>query len=189
VTVQVHGKNMRVANDMRDFAEDRVAHAGRIFGNGGDVDVEFTENHNPRRTDDKFRVEITTNAAGHIVRVEAAASNERTAVDLASDKYERQLRKLKTKMVQRRKGATREGSKDLNKDLNEVTSQSDIEEERGVEIVKTKRFLMKPMTAEEAALQMDMLDHEFFFFLNAGTDEHCVVYRRRDGNVGIIEPE
>lgn len=185
MTVQVHGKNMHVANEMRDFAHDRVEHAGRIFSDGGDVDVEFTEYHNPRRSDEKYRVEITTNTAGHIVRVEAAASQERTAVDLAADKYERQLRKLKTKMIQR----NRVSSKDFNKDLNQVSSHSDAEEERGVEIVKTKRFLMKPMTAEEAALQMEMLGHEFFFFLNAGTDEHCVVYRRRDGNVGLIEPE
>ncbi len=172
---------MQVPNDMRDFAADRVEHAGRIFDKGGDVDVEFSENQNPRRADDKFRVEITTNAAGHIVRVQAEAAEERTAVDLASDRYERQLRKLKTKLIQRNRVS--------NKDLNQVSSQSDYEEDRGAEIVKTKRFLMKPMSPEEAVLQMDMLGHEFFFFLEAESDRHCVVYRRRDGNVGLIEPE
>jgi putative sigma-54 modulation protein len=172
---------MQVPNEMRDFAQDRVEHAGRIFDNGGDVDVEFTEFTNPRRSDGKFRVEITTNAAGHIVRVEAVAAEERTAVDLAADRYERQLRKLKTKLIQRNRVS--------NKDLNQVSSQSDDEEDRGVEIVRTKRFLMKPMSAEEAALQMDLLGHGFFFFLEAETDRHCVVYRRRDGNVGLIEPE
>jgi len=70
-----------------------------------------------------------------------------------------------------------------------VSSQSDDDEDRGVEIVRTKRFLMKPMSAEEAALQMDLLEHGFFFFLDADTDRHCVVYQRRDGNVGLIEPE
>ena len=181
MTVRVHGKNMQVSNDMRDFAMVRVEHAGRIFDDGGDVDVEFTESLNPRRVDCRFRVEITTNAAGRIVRVEAEAAEERTAVDLASDRYERQLRKLKTKLIQRNRVS--------NKDLNHVSSQSDDEEERGVEIVRTKRFLMKPMSAEEAVLQMDLLGHEFFFFLDAETGEHCVVYRRRDGNVGLIEPE
>lgn len=181
MTVRVHGKNMQVPNDMRDFARDRVEHAGRIFDNGGDVDVEFTESLNPRRVDCKVKVEITTNAAGRIVRVEAEAAEERTAVDLACDRYERQLRKLKTKLIQRNRVS--------NKDLNHVSSQSDDEEDRGVEIVRTKRFLMKPMSAEEAALQMDLLGHEFFFFLDAETGQHCVVYRRRDGNVGLIEPE
>jgi putative sigma-54 modulation protein len=181
VTVRVHGKNMQVPSDMREFAQDRVEHAGRIFDNGGDVDVEFTEFTNPRRSDGKYRVEITTNAAGHIVRVEAVAGEERTAVDLAADKYERQLRKVKTKLIQRNRVS--------NKDLNQVSSQSDDEEDRGVEIVRTKRFLMKPMSAEEAALQMDLLGHEFFFFLDAETDRHSVVYRRRNGDVGLIEPE
>ena len=181
MTVRVHGKNMQVPSDMREFAQDRVAHAGRIFDNGGDVDVEFTEFTNPRRSDGKYRVEITTNAAGHILRVEAVAGEERTAVDLAADRFERQLRKVKTKLIQRNRVS--------NKDLNRVSSQSDDEEDRGVEIVRTKRFLMKPMSAEEAALQMDLLGHEFFFFLDAETDRHSVVYRRRNGDVGLIEPE
>ena len=181
MTVQVHGKNMQVPDDMRIFATERVEHAGRIFDSGGGVDVEFTESFNPRRADEKFKVEITTNSAGHIVRVEAEAGDERTAVDLAAEKYERQLRKLKTKLIQRNRVSY--------KDLNHMSSQPDDEEDRGVEIVRTKRFSMKPMSAEEAALQMDLLGHEFFFFLDAEADRHCVVYRRRDGNVGLIEPE
>jgi len=132
---------MQVPNDMRDFVTDRVEHAGRIFDDGGDVDVEFTVSNNPRRANGRFRVEITTNTAGRIVRVEAEAAEERTAVDLASDRYERQLRKLKTKLIQRNRVS--------NKDLNHVSSQSDEDDDRGVEIVRTKRFSMKPMSAEE----------------------------------------
>lgn len=180
MTVRVQGKNMQVANSMREFVEKRLEHAGRFFENDGDVDVEFTVNHNPRRADDRYRVEITTNAAGRLVRVEAEAAEERTALDLAADTYERQLRKLKTRLIQRNRVS--------NKDLNHVSSQSDDDEEHGVEIVRTKRFSMKPMSVEEAVLQMEMLGHEFFFFLNAEIDRHSVVYRRRDGNVGLIEP-
>ncbi|MEE8485591.1 MAG: ribosome-associated translation inhibitor RaiA [Acidimicrobiia bacterium] len=182
MTVRVHGKNMQVGPDMREFAEERVGRAGRIFDSGGDVDVEFTRNSNPRRADGKYRVEITTNAASQIIRAEAEAAEERTAVDLASDRYERKLRKLKTRLFNR--------NRNPNKALNNVSGQSDDDEEdQGAEIVKTKRFSMKPMSPEEAVLQMDMLGHEFFFFLHADIDRHCVVYRRRDGNVGLIEPE
>ena len=181
MTIRVHGKNMRVADGVREIAEDRVEHAGRIFDSGSDVDVEFTESGNPRQAGEKYRVEITTNAAGRIVRVEADAGDERTALDLALDRYERQLRRLKTRLIQR--------NRIPNKELNQVSSQSDDDEDRGVEIVRTKRFLMKPMSAEEAVLQMEMLGHEFFFFLDADSDRHCVVYRRRDGDVGLIEPE
>lgn len=180
MTVRVHGRNMQVPEDIRTFAEDRVRHAGRIFDDGADIDVEFSEHANPR-IDDKYGVEITTSVAGHIVRIEAGAPDERSALDIAADKYERQLRKLKERLIQRNRGR--------NKDLNHPQPPPDVDSDRGAGIVRTKRFAMKPMTAEEAVLQMEMLGHDFFFFLNAETGDHSVVYHRRDGDVGLIEPE
>lgn len=180
MTVRVHGRNMQVPEDIRAFAEDRIGHAGRIFDDGGFVDVEFSERANPR-IDDKYRVEITSNVAGNIVRIEAEAPDERSALDSAIDRYERQLRRLKERLIQRNRGG--------NKDLNQSLTASDEDRDRGAGIVRTKRFAMKPMTAEEAVLQMEMLGHDFFFFLNADSDQHCVVYHRRDGDVGLIEPE
>ena len=180
MTVRVHGRNMQVPEDIKDFAEDRVRHAGRIFDDGGPVDVEFSERTNPR-IDDKYGVEITSTVAGHIVRIEADAPDEKSALDIAADKYERQLRRLKERLIQRNRGA--------NTALNQSGGPSDVDSDRGAGIVRTKRFAMKPMTAEEAALQMEMLGHDFFFFLNAESNQHCVVYHRRDGDVGLIEPE
>ena len=181
MTVQVHGRNMQVSEQTRTIAEERVEHAARIFDDGGIVDVEFTDRQNPRQADGRFRVEITSNAAGNIVRIEAEAADERAALDAAADRYERQLRRLKERLIQRHRRG--------NKGLNQPPERSDVETDRGDRIVRTKRFAMKPMTAEEAALQMEMLGHEFFFFLNGESGEHCVVYHRRDGNVGLIEPE
>jgi len=172
---------MQVLDQIKEIAEDRVRHAGRIFDDGGSVDVEFTEHQNPRLADERYRVEITSKAAGNIVRVEAEAPEPRAALDIATDKYERQLRRLKERLIQRNRVS--------NKRLNQVNGRPDEEEDRGAGIVRTKRFAMKPMTAEEAALQMEMLGHEFFFFLDAESNQHCVVYHRRDGNVGLIEPE
>lgn len=180
MTVRVHGRNMQVPDDIRDFAVERVEHAGRIFDDGGAVDVEFAERTNPR-IDGRYAVEITTNVAGHVVRIEAEALDEKSAVDIAADKYERQLRRLKERLIQRNRGR--------NKALNHPGGPSDVDRDRGAGIVRTKRFAMKPMTAEEAVLQMEMLGHDFFFFLNAESDTHCVVYHRRDGDVGLIEPE
>lgn len=181
MTVRVHGRNMQIPDDTKQVAEDRVKHAGRIFDDGGAVDVEFTEKQNPRQADDRYRVEITSTAAGNIVRIEAEASEPRAALDVAADRYERQLRRLKERLIQRNRGG--------NKGLNHVPERSDVEKDRDAEIVRTKRFEMKPMTPEEAALQMEMLGHDFFFFLNGDTDTHCVVYHRRDGHVGLIEPQ
>jgi putative sigma-54 modulation protein len=172
---------MQVSDRTRAIAEERVEHAGRIFDDGGNVDVEFTDRKNPRQADARFRVEITSSAAGNIVRIEAEAADERAALDAAADRYERQLRRLKERMIQRHRGG--------NKGLNPSPERSDEEPDRGDRIVRTKRFEMKPMTAEEAALQMEMLGHEFFFFLNGESGDHCVVYHRRDGNVGLIEPQ
>jgi putative sigma-54 modulation protein len=172
---------MQVSEQTRIIAEERVEHAGRIFDDGGNVDVEFTDRQNPRQADARFRVEITSTAAGNIVRIEAEAADERAALDAAADRYERQLRRLKERLIQRNRGG--------NKGLNQAPERSDVEPDRGDRIVRTKRFEMKPMTAEEAALQMEMLGHDFFFFLNGESGEHCVVYHRRDGNVGLIEPE
>mgnify|MGYP001812121772 CR=1 FL=1 len=180
MTVRVHGRNMQVPEDVRTLAEDRVRHAGRIFDDGGHVDVEFSVMRNPR-IDEKNTVEITTNVAGHIVRIEAQGQDERSALDTAADRYERQLRRLKERLIQRNRSA--------NKDLQAASDQSDVTSDPSGGIVRTKRFAMKPMTAEEAALQMEMLGHDFFFFLDAESNRHCVVYHRRDGNVGLIEPE
>ncbi len=181
MTVRIHGRNMSVSESIKEIAEGQVRHAARIFDDGGSVDVEFTEKKNPRLADERYRVEITSHAAGHIVRVEAEAPEARSALDRATDKYERQLRRLKERLIQRNRVG--------NKGLNQSNGRSDEEEDRGAGIVRTKRFAMKPMTAEEAALQMEMLGHEFFFFLDADSNQHCVVYNRRDGNVGLIEPE
>lgn len=181
MTVRVRGRNIQISKQTKTAAEDRVKHAARIFDDGGNVDVEFTEKLNPRQADGRFKVEITSTAAGNIVRIEAEAAEMRAALDSAADRYERQLRRLKERLIQR--------NRRRDKGLNPPVEGSDVEQDRGAVIVRTKRFEMKPMTAEEAALQMEMLGHEFFFFLDGESGQHCVVYHRRDGHVGLIEPE
>lgn len=181
MAIRVHGKNMQVSQEIQSLAASKVSHAGRIF-DGGDADVEFTEAHNPRSSDGRFHVEITSRTAGHTVRVEAGAADDRTALDLAVDKYERQLRRLKERLIQRSR-------KSSNKRLNAPELPSDEELDAGQTIVRTKRFEMRPMTPEEAALEMEMLGHDFFFFLDANSGKHCVLYHRRDGFLGLIEPE
>ena len=170
---------MQVSEKIKEIASDQISHATRIFDNIGAVDVEFTEKQNPRLADERYRVEITSSAAGHIVRIEAEAPDPRSALDVATDKYERQLRRLKERLIQRNRVAA---------DRSVPRDDSDSEEPAPGGIVRTKRFSMKPMTAEEAVLQMEMLGHDFFFFLDGDSNQHCVVYNRRDGDVGLIEP-
>jgi len=182
VNVRIHGRNTEIADDVRDLARDKVEHAARIFDDITAVDVEFSENSNPRLTDARYRVEITSAAAGQIVRVEAEAFDARAALDTASDTYERQLRKLKERLIQR----SRKGS---HKDLNPLDEPVDDSQDRDAVVVRKKRFTMRPMSVEEAAVQMEMLGHDFFVFLDADTGKQSVLYNRRDGDLGMIEPE
>jgi putative sigma-54 modulation protein len=162
------------------MAETKVAHAGRFFDGLLDADVEFTEAQNRRVTDGRFKVEVTSRAAGQMMRVESSAESAEAALDLAIDKMEKRLRRLKERLVQR----SRKGRKE-----SEVGFATlDDEEDTGPEIVRVKQFVMKPMTPEEAALQMDLLGHSFFYFQNAESDMPSVLYRRRDGALGLIEP-
>lgn len=180
--IRVHGKHMTVGQELRELAERKVDHAGRIFGDGSVADVEFSQQQNPRVSDGRYRVEITVPVAGQVVRVEASAHDERAALEVATDKLENVLRRLKERLI----GRSRRSS---NKTADNGSPLEDDEEDEGPRIVRVKQFAIKPMLPAEAALQMDMLEHNFFFFLNGETDRYSVLYRRRDGNLGLIEAE
>ena len=180
--IRVHSTHMSLSDEMRQMAEDKIGHAVRVFDDVGLVDVEFSEEHNPRIQDERFRVEVTSMAAGQIVRVEGAGADERSALDSVVDRYERRLRRLKERLITRH----RKGSE---KRLNEPVSGDEEPEDRELQIDRVKRFAVKPMTPEEAALQMELLEHSFFLFLNAETDRYSVLYRRRGGTLGLIEPQ
>lgn len=179
--VRVHGKNMQVREELRALATDKVLHAGRFFEGTLTADVEFEMRHNPRAADGRVSVEITSLAGKQMVRVVTSAVDDRSALDLAVDKFERQLRKLKERLIQRNRSAE-------HKQLNAAQVASDEETEEAPRIVRNKRFEMHPMTPEEAALQMEMIGHDFFFFLDAETGRHSVLYHRKDGQLGLIEP-
>ena len=182
MNVRIHGRSTEVADDIRELALEKIEHAGRIFDDVTDVDVEFSENGNPRQADARYRVEITAKAGSQIVRVESNAFDALAALDTASDKYERQLRKLKERLIQRSRKAS-------HKDLNPLVQPVDDHRDRDAVVVRTKTFELRPMSVEEAALQMEMIGHDFFVFLDADTGKQSVLYNRHDGDLGLIEPE
>lgn len=181
--IQVHG-SAQLSDSLREAITRKVLHAARFFDSDhAVVDVELDEESNPRLAAERFRMEITAAPmAGQVLRVEAAGPDGETALDAALDKFEKQLRRLKGKLITRSRS---DDHKRLNQGLVPVEEEED---DHGPHIVRVKRFEMKPMTPEEAALQMDLLDHAFFFFHNAETDLPSVLYRRRDGALGLIEP-
>jgi putative sigma-54 modulation protein len=126
----------------------------------------------------------------NFVKAHAAASEPATALDLVIDKVEHQVARIKEKRVtrshagRRHRGATGTGEVLAPEAAPDGDNEDDLPADR---IVKTKRFTMKPMGPEEAALQMELLGHDFFLFTNAENGHAAVIYRRRDGNLGLIE--
>ncbi len=180
--IRVHATHMTLPAALRQLAEEKVRHATRVFEDGEQVDVEFTEERNPRISEGRFRVEVTSRVAGHVVRVEAAGADERSALDLVVEKYATRLRRLKERIIDKH----RRGGE---KRLNDGVAGDEEPEDQTPRIERVKRFVVKPMTPEEAALQMELLEHSFYLFLNADTDQYGVLYRRRGGSLGLIEPQ
>jgi putative sigma-54 modulation protein len=128
-------------------------------------------------------LEVNINADGLIIRGQERDTDLRTAIDQVVDKLERQVKKYRQKMNHHSRQSVASA-------LGEELAQEDPEEEvTEGRLIKTKRFLMKPMNPEEAAAEMELLGHDFFLFVNAVTEQVSLIYRRRDGNYGLIEPD
>ncbi|HLE38065.1 MAG TPA: ribosome-associated translation inhibitor RaiA [Acidimicrobiia bacterium] len=180
--VRVHATHMTLSDSIRDLAEEKIGHATRVFDDTERIDVEFSEEHNPRISDGRYRVEVTSMVAGQVVRVEAIGADERSALDLAVDKYESRLRRLKERIISKHR-------RTVDKRLNGDSVGVEESEDQTLRIDRVKRFVVKPITPEEAALQMELLGHSFYLFLNADTEQYAVLYRRRGGTLGLIEPQ
>lgn len=184
VEVRLHTRQTQLDGRFRETAEQKVSHAARLFENIAFADVEVSEEQNPRLAPEKYRVEITTSAAGQLVRVESAGPTLDSALDFAVDRFERQLRRLKDRLVKRSRQPKAKPTLGPAEELLESDSDADDD----FVIVRTKQFVMKPMTPEEAVLQLEMLGHNFFLFDNGETGLTSVIYARRDGSYGLIEP-
>jgi putative sigma-54 modulation protein len=186
--ISVRGRNIEVTDALRSAVEEKVTRLSRFLDGMERADVQFSEERNPRITAREI-CEVTMHGHGHIVRAKAAATDTLAAVDRVVDKLEHRMEKLKGKLLGR-SHPRRHGSVDFTvgngAPATDPEDDGDDDQGRG-RIVKTKQFDIKPMTPEEAALQMELLGHEFFFFTNAETGRAAVVYRRNDANIGLID--
>ncbi len=187
----IRGRHMEVPERLRSAAEDKVTRLARHLEGWDEAEVHFLEERNPRISE-KEVCEITLRGHGQILRAKAAAGDPFTAVDRVVDKLAHQVEKVKSR--QSRKGHHKRqpvDSADQADGLADVLADGasdDGEEAPGSgRIVKAKQFDLKPMTPEEASMQMEMLGHTFYFFSNADTGAAAVVYRRNDGDVGLID--
>jgi putative sigma-54 modulation protein len=185
VTIQC--RNAEVPEPLRAAAREKVIRVSRHLDGWEHAEIHFFEERNPRIADREV-CEVTLRGHGHVVRAKAAAPDTLAAVDKVVEKLDHQVARLKTRLIRRshpRRStvvADGQGPNGLG-----GLDADDEEEDEGPRFVKTKHFSGKPMTPEEAALQMDLLGHDFFFFTSADTGLATVVYRRQDGDLGLID--
>ncbi|HEV2809834.1 MAG TPA: ribosome-associated translation inhibitor RaiA [Acidimicrobiales bacterium] len=193
--VSVSSRNIELTEALRDMTTEKISRLGRFLDGMDRAEVHFFEERNPRISD-KDVCEVTMDGHGHHVRAKVAAADPFAAVDAAVNKLEHQLHKLKTKLVGRSHPRRRDDQAfpplalvDLDTDVPYSTPVGGDEDASrdGYRIVKSKRFTMKPMTPEEAVMQMELLGHSFYFFSNAETGRAAVVYHRSAGDVGLID--
>lgn len=171
------GKNVNISENLQQYAEKKLSKLSRFFGNIENIEVVFSE-EDWKDGSKRHRIEVTLEANGKIIKASESNMDFRSSIDLVVDKLEIQLKKFKEKMIYRDRRT---------ESVREILAQEP--EEEKVKIVKIKRFALKPMDVEEAILQMELLGHDFFIFRDAETDKIEVLYKRKDGNYGLIISE
>lgn len=172
---QFRGKNLQVTDALKEHVEKKLGKLDKYF----DIPPEAVVTLAVEK--DRQRIEVTIPLNGYILRGEEESFDMYASVDQVVEKLEKQMAKYRTRLSKKIKGLS---IKEM-----AVNSVEKAAEEEGPRLVRTKRFAMKPMSVEEAIMQMNLLGHSFFVFTNAENEEVNVVYRRKDGNYGLIERE
>ena len=170
------GKNIDVTPGLREAVESKLGKLERYFTPNTEIHVTLSVQKGHQK------IEVTIPVKGGLVRSEQESSDMYVSIDLVEEVIERQLRKYKNKLVAREQ----EGGTFKQEFFEEVDK---IEDAGEIKIVRTKKFGFKPMYPEDACVQMELLGHDFYVFCNAESDEVNVVYRRKNGTFGLIEPE
>ena len=166
--INIHGRKIEVTDSIKNYIEEKLKRLDKYFENPEEISATVVVKV---RSNDQI-IEVTIPSKRFTLRAEESNNDLYAAIDLVVDKIERQIRKNKTKIKKNYKEV-------LNYDFEEIESETE-------EVVKRKIIDMKPMSEEEAILQMNLLGHDFFVFENIDTDTISVLYKRKDGNIGIL---
>ena len=181
--VEIYGRNLDIKDDIQTYVEKKVSKLDRFLQGVDEARVDLAHEKNARQASDRFIAQITIQGKKVILRSEERAENILTAIDAAIEKIQRRMERYKGKRLQR---ADRRSASELAG----ASSEAAVEEEYTPIIARRKKFILIPMDEMEAIEQMNLLGHnDFFVFYNAQTNNINVLYQRRDGTYGIIEPE
>ena len=170
----ITGRNINITPALKQAVEEKIGKLDRYFNPDTEVIVTLSVQK------DKQNIEVTIPVKGNIIRAEESSSDMYVSIDLVEEIIERQLKKYKHKHIDKKQSAIA---------FSDFFVNEEVEPEDEIRIVKTKRFGIKPMDPEEACVQMELLGHNFYVFLNAETEEVNVVYKRKGNSYGLIEPE
>lgn len=184
--VLVKGRNFHITPALKEYAEEKIQRVSHYLDSIIKAEVELSVEKN-RRIGNGQTAEVTIFTKGPVVRGHESATDMYAAIDLVVEKIERQVKRYKNRSTHAARKNHRQSPRHM-EPLSEVPEDLVLDDEDEGAIVKSKRIEVKPMSPEEATAQMDLLGHDFFVFTNSDTEEMNVVYRRRDGHYGLIEP-
>lgn len=170
----ISGRNIDVTEGLKTAVYEKIGKLEKYFTPDTEIHVTFTVEK------ERHKIEVTIPVKGNIIRAEQISNDMYVSIDLVEEIIERQLRKYKNKLA---------NYKQASLNFNQAFLNDEFDEDDAIKIVKIKRFAIKPMDAEEACVQMELLGHSFFVFRNAETDDVNVVYKRKGNTYGLIEPE
>ena len=168
------GKNIDVTDGLRAAVEDKIGKLEKYFNEDTEVHVTLSVEK------DRQKIEVTIPMKGNIIRSEQVSSDMYVSIDLVEEIIERQLKKYKNKLIDKKQAGSF---------FKQEFMEKDFMEDEDVQIIRSKKFDIKPMYPEDACVQMELLGHSFFVFCNAETDQVNVVYKRKGNTYGLIEPE
>ena len=169
------GRNIEVTPGLRAAVEEKIGKLDKYFNPDTEVHVTLSVEK------DRQKIEVTIPVKGSIIRSEQVSNDMYVSIDLVEEVIERQLKKYRTKLVTKQQNASAVFKQEF------LDGAADEDEE--IKIIRTKKFSMKPMYPEDACVQMELLGHDFFVFINAETEDVNVVYKRKGNTYGLIEPE
>lgn len=175
--VNIKGKNLEITPALKDYVEKRVGKVTKYFSDIKEINAVLKVEKN------KHIVELTVNAGSVLLRAEEGTSDMYEAIDLVVEKIEKQIAKHKTKLSKRFRGSSHFKSELL------AGYQYEAADSEEFKVIRNKKFILKPMSVEEAIMQMNLLNHSFFVYLDEADNKINVVYKRQGGDYGLIEPQ
>ena len=174
--ITITGRNIELTPGIKEAVEDKLSKLEKYFKPDTDVNVTLSVEK------ERQKIEVTIPTKGHTIRAEEVSNDMYVSIDLVEETLERQLIKYRTKIISKKMNAAASFKA-------EYLEEKYDDEEEEIKIVRSKRYDLKPMYPEDACIQMELLGHDFFVFVNAETDDVNVVYKRKGNTYGIIEPE